>query len=141
MDEQIQKLFEVVSKSEGEELTILNNAVVKNIKAYRADPSAANKKNWDAAQEGFQARVNELWEKYFYSGQSEQKLRNVLQVVEYLRRQNYKISKSAAYKHKKEGKLRPGPDGSFSARAVEKYAREWLEQAGGGGAGEEMQDA
>jgi hypothetical protein len=133
LQNKVEKLLEIVTDTEKTELTVLNNAVVKNIRAYRADPSVANKKNWDAAQEGFDNRVRQLWEKYFEDEEAEEasKLKNIPAVVDYLDGQGWKISKSAAYKHKKEGKLRPGSDGRFSFRAVDKYARQWLEKKDG----------
>jgi hypothetical protein len=59
------------------------------------------------------------------------KLKNIPAVIAHLDAAGWKISKSAAYKHKKEGRLRPGADGWFSVKAVEKYARQWLEKKDG----------
>jgi len=53
-------------------------------------------------------------------------LKNIPAVVQHLSDAGWKISTSGAYKHKKEGKLRPGDDGSFAIAEVEKYARQWL---------------
>ncbi|MBW2024386.1 MAG: phosphoribosyltransferase [Deltaproteobacteria bacterium] len=52
--------------------------------------------------------------------------KNTLEVYEYLKNE-WKVSKSTIYNHvKKEGKLRPEKDGTFSLKAVQKYARTWL---------------
>lgn len=71
-----------------------------------------------------------------------EKLKNIPAVVAWLDAAGWKISKSAAYKHKKEGRLRPGADGLFSVKGVEKYARQWLEKKDGtaAGSGEDVQD-
>ncbi len=141
MQPKLEKLLQVVSENEKAELTVLNNAVVSNIRAYHAEPTAANKRNWDAAQEGFDSRVNQLSEKYFEGGGETSKLENIPAVVKYLSDAGWKISKSAAYKHKKEGKLRPGHDGGFSIRAVDKYAMQWLEKKDGSGNLDDLQEA
>ncbi len=62
---------------------------------------------------------------------SKDKLKNIPAVIAYLDEQGWKISKSAAYKHKTEGKLRPGKDGEFTIAAVEKYADRWLQRKDG----------
>ncbi|MDY6903708.1 MAG: hypothetical protein SWH61_03390 [Thermodesulfobacteriota bacterium] len=62
---------------------------------------------------------------------SDEKLKNIPAVVDYLDCEGWKISKSAAYKHKKEGKLRPGSSGQFTVKAVNKYAAQWLEKKDG----------
>jgi len=51
---------------------------------------------------------------------------NILGVVDYLDLRGWKIKKSAAYKHSKEGKLRPREDGRYSQKDVDKYARTFL---------------
>jgi len=69
------------------------------------------------------------------------KLKNIPAVIAWLDEQGWKISQSAAYKHKKEGKLRPGADGWFSVPVVEKYARQWLQRKDGlPPSGEELAD-
>lgn len=62
----------------------------------------------------------------------ETSFQNVLAVVDYLSMRGWRIKKSAVYAHVKQGKLRPEADGSFRARAVEKYARSFLKKIGEG---------
>lgn len=139
MDQKVEKILAVASEKEKSELTVLNNAVVSNIRAYRADPTAANKKNWDAAQAGFDDLVRVLSEKYFQeNGGNSASLKNIPAVVEYLTKAGWKIAKSAAYKHKKEGKLVPGPDGSFKISKVDRYADRWLDRLSGSGGADAM---
>jgi len=51
---------------------------------------------------------------------------NILAVVEYLKAGGWKIAKSMAYQHRKEGKVRPREDGVFHVKDVVKYARVFL---------------
>lgn len=75
------------------------------------------------------------------NGDMESKLKNIPAVVDYLDRHGWKISKSAAYKHRKEGKLQPSADGSFTVKSVDTYARRWLEKKDGSGSLDELQEA
>jgi hypothetical protein len=55
-------------------------------------------------------------------------LSSILPVVEYLAAKGWKIKKSSAYKHVQQGKIRPGKDGLFYIKDVEKYARTFLKR-------------
>lgn len=59
---------------------------------------------------------------------------NLLAVHKHLLAHGWKISQSGLYKHRNEGRIKPGKDGTFSAGAVERYARVWLARADGAGA-------
>lgn len=66
--------------------------------------------------------------------EAESKLRvfvNVLQVVSFLQAEGWKLAKSAAYTHIKEGMLRPRGDGNFHERDVLQYARTFLKMKDG----------
>lgn len=65
------------------------------------------------------------------NGEQVERLNNLLEVVKYLKGLGWKVSKSAVYRHRSEGKIRPQADGSFSASDVEKYARNFLQQKDG----------
>ena len=56
---------------------------------------------------------------------------NVLAVVDYLKAHDWKVAKSLAYLHKKEGKLRPRKDGLFYLDDVNKYAATFLKRIDG----------
>ena len=60
-------------------------------------------------------------------------LRNLLEVVEFLKNAGWKVSKSAVYRHRGQGKIAAQPDGRFSVADVERYARDWLKMADGSG--------
>jgi hypothetical protein len=55
---------------------------------------------------------------------------NLLEVLAYLQNSKIKISKSALYRHRNEGKIRPQDDSSFTQAAVDKYARNFLQPLG-----------
>ncbi|HAS89825.1 MAG TPA: hypothetical protein DCS48_11060 [Desulfovibrio sp.] len=122
MQEELTKLFEVVSQLEKAELTVLNNAAVKTLSNYQADPTAKNKKDWDAAKKGLEEEINKLSKKHF-SEQSEtaEKFKNKSEVYRYLTEQGYKVSKSKVYNDK--AGLLPNKDGEITLATVNNYIR------------------
>jgi hypothetical protein len=72
--------------------------------------------------------LDEGSEKHTVSGPS---LPNILAVVEYLERLGWKIKKSAAYKHRSEGKLRPTQTGTYLITEVDRYATTHLRKLDG----------
>jgi len=65
------------------------------------------------------------------AGDQQSSLPNLLAVVKYLRERGWKISKSPAYRHKEDGKIRPQTDGAFLISDVEKYAKHFLKRNDG----------
>ena len=65
-------------------------------------------------------------------------LKNIPAVVKYLDKSGWKIAKSAAYKHKKDGKLTSEKDGTFKISKVDKYADQWLARLDGAAAVDEL---
>jgi len=59
------------------------------------------------------------------------RLHSKKEVLTYLAGQGFKIKKSALYQHIKEGRLRPGADGAFEAKDVDKYAKLFLRRLDG----------
>ena len=53
---------------------------------------------------------------------------NIFTVLNYLQDDGWKISRSGLYKHQKEGKIRPEPDGIYCLKNVRKYAKTWLKR-------------
>lgn len=53
-------------------------------------------------------------------------------VLEYLKNAGWKVSKSNLNRHCKEKLLRPSEDGTYSQRAVDRYAKTWLKLAATG---------
>ncbi len=59
--------------------------------------------------------------------QQEKIFRNMLEVVDYLQGQGWKIHKSKAYGDRKAGRIKPQTDGTFLASDADKYAAYWLD--------------
>ena len=55
---------------------------------------------------------------------------NLRHVLVYLIERGYKVSESNLYKHGKESKIRPAPDGTYSLKAVKGYAATYLKTVG-----------
>ncbi|MFH2098697.1 MAG: hypothetical protein ABIJ95_04230 [Pseudomonadota bacterium] len=55
---------------------------------------------------------------------------NILEVVDYLSAAGFKVSKSTAYNHQKQGRLRARGDGQFHVQDVDRYARDFLDRVG-----------
>ncbi len=62
-----------------------------------------------------------------------EKFKNILEVVAYLKNEGWKISKSAVYQHRDQGKIRPQSDSGYLVKDVERYAWDWLKRADGSG--------
>ncbi len=68
-------------------------------------------------------------------------LKNLLEVVEHLNAAGWKVSKSAVYRHRTQGKIGPQADGSFVVADVERYARDWLKRMDGSGGRSKVEPA
>lgn len=66
-----------------------------------------------------------------YESSTEQTFDSLMDVVSHLDSEGWKISKSSAYEHKDEGKIRPGADGKYTLTAVQDYARQYLQRKDG----------
>ncbi len=130
--EKIKRLLDVADQQDQITLKVLHNAVIKCLKDYQAESTSARLDDWKKAEGALEAFVIDLWGKHF---QDEKSLANILAVVDYLSGQGWKVHKSAVYNHKKEGKIRPGPDGSFRMADVERYAETYLNRLDGGQSG------
>ena len=130
--EKIKKLLDVADQQDQIKLKVLHNAVVKCIKDYQTESTSARLNDWQKAEGALEAFVVELWAKHF---QDEKTLANILAVVDHLSAQGWKVKKSAVYNHRKEGKIRPQPDGTFRIADVERYAETYLRRKDGGNSG------
>jgi len=60
-------------------------------------------------------------------GKAPEEFRNLLEVLDYLKGEGWKTSKTALYEHKRKGLIRPDRDGGrYSLRAVQRYAYDHL---------------
>jgi len=66
-----------------------------------------------------------------YETSGETTFASLMDVVTHLDTAGWKISKSSAYEHKDEGKIRPGVDGKYTLSAVQEYARQHLQRKDG----------
>jgi hypothetical protein len=66
-----------------------------------------------------------LNEKHF---SPEKNLANLSAILEYLEGTGWRVTKTSLYRHQKEGKLSPRPDGSYREQDIDRYARTFLKQ-------------
>lgn len=93
----------------------------------KAKPTGANRKAYKSA-----CTALEEFLKAKLEPEGEQSFASILEVVEYLDGEGWKVSRSSAYDHwKKDGRIKPSPDGSFSISAVHEYARLYLQKKDG----------
>lgn len=109
---------------------LLFNGVTKGATAYNAEPTTAKLRNWQAAEAALNEFIAEI--EGPAAGGSGPTLKNIPAVVDHLTALGWKIKKSAAYKARKEGKIRQQPDGSYLVAAAERYAETFLRRIDGG---------
>jgi hypothetical protein len=127
--DKFKSLLDVADDQDKTELTLLHNAVIRNMRAYQENSTAAALRDWEAAKTRKERMIEELWQKYFgvtkgYAGP--------LEVLRALEADGYKISKSTLYRDIKAGKLRREADGQILDIAVQAYVAR-LERVDGGG--------
>ena len=124
----LNKLLETASPEDQIKLKVLHNAVVNCIREYKGDSTSSKLKHWKSAEGALDAFIDALWAEHF---NEEPTLPNLLVVVDYLSSRGWKIKKSAAYQHQKDGKLRPQKNGAYRISDVEKYATNFLKRLDG----------
>ncbi len=67
-----------------------------------------------------------------YESAGENTFASIVDVVAHLDTEGWKISKSTAYEHRDDGKIRPGTDGKYTLSTVQEYARKHLQRKDGG---------
>jgi len=112
--------MEVAGDEDRDELTILRNALAGCLKAYDTQPTAAHKKNLDAARAALDESVERMWKKYV---PEDSRFKNLMEVVGYLRGKGYKIGKSKIYKDRQGNQIRVQPDGSVLQRDADAYSK------------------
>jgi hypothetical protein len=132
----LNKLLEVADQQDQIKLKILYNSVINCMRDYKDDPTSLKMKDWKTAESSLEAFIDVLWRGHF---DNEPTLPNALAVVEYLSGKGWKIKKSTAYQHIKEGKLRTRQDGCFNVGDVEKYAATFLKRLDGGKVNKELE--
>jgi hypothetical protein len=112
--------MEVAGDSDQVELKILHNASVSCLKKYNDEPTAARMRDLDAAREGLAELIERLWSRYY---PDEDRFKNLLEAMKFLKGQGYKIGKSKIYKDAQQKQIRVQADGSILKRDAEAYAK------------------
>lgn len=128
----IKELLEKVN-SAGDKQTLVRVVTdhSKALKALHAESTVTNRKNFLAAEAEYLKNVGEIAARYFPEDDLEevfpQSFKNKKAVYEHLAQVGtWQIGRSQFYEHCKQGLLRPGADGQYQLKAVEKYAKTWL---------------
>jgi len=119
MTDKLQRLIETATDADKVELKILHNASVACLKAYNDEPTAAKKKDLDAARTGLDAAIARMWPVYF---PEEDRFENAKEAIAYLLGKGYKIAKSKFYKDRGK-KFNVNIDGSINKRELLLYAK------------------
>jgi hypothetical protein len=129
MDEaKLKNLLEVADEADQVKLKVLYNATIKGVNEYNKSSSQIKLKNWKSAEKELDAYIDTLWAKYI---DHERTFPNLLAVIDYLKINNWKIGKSRAYEHQKEGKIKSQANGAYRLSDVEKYAATHLTRSDG----------
>ena len=99
----------------------LFNAVTATMKSYKAEPTAANLKDWQAAEAALEEFAAGL-------GESQAAFASIAEALEHLKAVGWKITRPSLYRHHQEGKL-IARDGVFRRQDVDRYAKTWLKRA------------
>jgi len=99
---------------------LLYNGVIQGKSAYKEDASAANLRNWKAAEAALREFCVDI-------GATEKTaLKNIAEVLRYLKEAGWQITKTSLYRHQTEGKITPKRDGTYSQKDIDKYAFNFL---------------
>lgn len=107
------------------------------LEAVQVKPTGANRKAYRKAVRDLEGFLRAKQE----PDSGEQTFASILDVVNHLDQQGWKISKSTAYDHwKKEGKIKARTAGGFTLSAVQEYARLHLQRKDGTSGEKESED-
>lgn len=102
---------------------LLYNGVAQSLKSYREDPTQTRLKDWQASEEALNKFIRGI------DGQVEERpIGTIAAVLEYLKTEGWKTTKTSLYRHQSEGKFRPQKDGTYREKDIDKYAKTWLKQ-------------
>lgn len=117
-----QKIDNLMAKEE----ELLAKAIAQTMQAYNQKPTIANLKDWEGAKQAFesfrakkQAEINP----------EDAPLKNILEVLDYLQQQGWKVSKSKLYDD--QGKIDKQKDGSIIKKDADRYAKLCLSKLDG----------
>lgn len=126
MKDRVDRIVAVAAANEIAKIEMLLSAHDDLMAAYGGDRSAANLKNWQAAEEALEKAVSTAEAKYFSEDPA---FGNLMEVVAFLQDEGYKIKKSTLYLHRDKGLIRVDPDGSVKrAEAIAYITKAQLEK-------------
>jgi hypothetical protein len=103
---------------------LLFNGAAKSAMEYQQAPTASNLRNWESAQAAM-----DKFETQMKNGEEQSDtFETIADVLDYLIQSGWKVTKTSLYRHQKEGKILPGPDGTYRQKDADKYARTFLKQ-------------
>lgn len=115
----IERLLEHAAAEEKATITTLFNASLRTLKAYQEDNSSGKLRDWQAAESALSGLASELEAKYFKKPEA---FANVMEALQFLKAQGYKVAKSKMYADAKKGLLKVLEDKSVLEADVLAYA-------------------
>jgi len=103
---------------------LLFNGAAQCAQSYQSAPTAANLRDWEAAQAALSKFAADLGSQ----DDAERPFPTIAEVLVYLDVEGWKVTRASLYRHQKEGKFLPQRDGSFARKDVDRYAKTWLKQ-------------
>ena len=123
--EQVESLKGRVPEDVWARVSVLYNAFVENMGAYKKEQTAQRLKDWQAADAALNDIVRAVAAEYLPAeerpAEPERIFKDRLAVLGWLKENGYKLAKSKIYQDAKAGKLRLEPDGSVTMGSVERY--------------------
>lgn len=121
--QEIEKFINTLPAKEKAMVTVLHNAANATLKKYNTSHATSDLKDWQGAEVGLAELIEKLSVKDEPgpSPAEERRFRNILEVVQYLKGQGWKVQKTKAYADKKAGSIMAQPDGSFLMSDVDRY--------------------
>jgi len=114
------ELWSHLSTDEKSEVRIFEEAVRRNLDKFEKEPTAENKRNFDAARDGLRRVLSELKARYL---DADEVFANRLEALGWLKAQGFTISKSKLYQDAKKGVLKVQSDKTILRSDVESYAK------------------
>jgi len=119
--DELEKILAGQPQEERGKGVLIYNSMVACAGAYQSEPSAANLKNWQAAEGALNDFVAAL-------DTRPQTFAGLMPaVLDYLKETGWRITKTTLYRHHQEGKL-VAREGVFRKADVDRYAKTWLKQ-------------
>ncbi len=126
--ETLEKILEGQPKEIRGKAVLLFNGAASCAQQYQAAPTAANLRDWEAAQAALAKFVGQLSDAAADKPDDDKPLPTLAAVLRYLRGLDWRVSRTSLHRHHEEGKLAPRADGLYALRDIDKYARTWLKQ-------------